>query len=81
MALPDFWELDLFAVANIFSKMLQPIRKSIKLRYDQLKVPIYTMWNSQQNVRHQRSVKLNFKVVFKYNQPLAYISILPRKPC
>ena len=35
------------------------------------------MWNSQQNVRHQRSVKLNFKVVFKYNQPLAYISILP----
>ena len=61
--------------------MLQPIGKSIKLKYDQLKLPKYTMWNSQQKVRHQMSMKLNFKVVFKYNQPLAYISILPRKPC
>ena len=66
-----------FCRGKYFSKTLQPVRKSIKLKYDQLKLPIYT----QQNVRHRRSVKLNFKVVFKYNQPLAYISILPRKPC
>ena len=66
-----------FCCGKYFSKTLQPVRKSIKLKYDQLKLPIYT----QQNVRHRRSVKLNFKVVFKYNQPLAYISILPRKPC
>ena len=77
MALPDFWGIRSFCCGKYFSKTLQPVRKSIKLKYDQLKLPIYT----QQNVRHRRSVKLNFKVVFKYNQPLAYISILPRKPC